>query len=152
MTVRTVAAADGSCIGNPGPGGWAWVTADGRQGRGAHRRTTNNLMELRAVLELLRGTSATEELLVQTDSAYVVGVFTDWLEKWRINGMRTAARKPIDNLDLILKIEAVIRKRKVSFEKVPGHAGHLLNEKADALAREAARFAVQQVLKDGYGP
>jgi ribonuclease HI len=63
--------------------------------------------------------------------------------------MRTAARKPIENLDLILKIEAAIVNRKVSFEKVPGHAGHLLNEKADALAQKAARFAVQQVLKDG---
>jgi ribonuclease HI len=144
----TLAAADGSCIGNPGPGGWGWVTAEGRQGRGASRRTTNNVMELRAVLELLRATDPREPLVIQTDSAYVVGVFTQWLARWKLNGMRTAAKKPVENAALIAKIADALKDRDVTFEKVPGHAGHALNELADALAQTAARYAASWVAQN----
>ncbi len=139
MTV--VAATDGSCLGNPGPGGWAWVTTDGRSGSAAARHTTNNRMELRAVLELLEATDPTEPLVIQTDSAYVLNIFTKWLEGWKRRGMRTAARKPVENQDLVIAIDAALGARDVEWEKVPAHAGHLLNEEADALARAAAERA-----------
>ena len=141
----TIAAADGSCIGNPGPGGWGWVTADGRSASAAAKRTTNNRMELRAVLELLRATGPNEPLVIQSDSAYVIGIFTQWLENWRRNGMKTAAKKVVENADLIEDIDAELQGRTVSFEKVPGHAGHPLNERADTLASTAARTAVERI-------
>jgi ribonuclease HI len=146
--MRVVAAVDGSCIGNPGPGGWAWVTADGQEGSAAARQTTNNRMELRAVLELLKAVPSQDDLLVQSDSAYVIGVFTQWLPNWRENGFRTAARKPVDNQDLIEEIDQHLGGRVVEWEKVPGHAGHLLNERADALANSAARRAVARVAQE----
>ncbi len=93
------------------------------------------------MLELLKATNSNEPLVIQTDSAYVIGIFTQWLEAWRRNGMRTSARKPIENADLIEAIDVARQGRSVSFEKVPGHAGHYLNEKADALAQAAARIA-----------
>jgi ribonuclease HI len=138
---RIVAATDGACIGNPGPGGWAWVTADGREGAAAALGTTNNRMELRAVLELLRAFRPSVPLLIQIDSAYVIGVFTEWLPKWRQRGMRTASGKQVDNADLIEAIDEQLNGRDVQFEKVPGHAGHALNERADALAVASARRA-----------
>src|SRR5438874_7959500 len=96
-----VAATDGSCIGNPGPGGWAWVIDDGREDAMAAQYTTNNRMELMAVLQLLRATASEEPLVVQTDSAYVVGIFTEWLDGWRDRGMRTNSKRKIENVDLI---------------------------------------------------
>ena len=136
-----IAATDGSALGNPGPAGWAWVTSDGREGFAGARYSTNNRMEMRAVLELLVATDPAETLVIQSDSAYVVGVFTEWLEKWRQRGMRTAARKPVENIDLIEQIDGLLKGRDVRFEKVPGHAGHPLNTKADALANQAAQRA-----------
>jgi ribonuclease HI len=102
-------------------------------------------MELRAVLELLKATDSDESLVIQTDSAYVVGIFTQWLDGWRRNGMRTAARRPVENTDLIKAIDRELQERIVTFEKVPGHAGHVLNEKADALAQSAARGAAERI-------
>lgn len=147
MTMVT-AATDGSCIGNPGPGGWAWVTEDGRELAKAARSTTNNRMELMAVLQLLLGTSPDEPLLIQTDSAYVIGVFTEWLEGWRRRGMRTSNKRPVENQGLIEQISARLVGREVRFEKVPAHAGHRLNERADALAQAAARRAVETVARE----
>ncbi len=140
-----VAATDGSCLGNPGPGGWAWVTVDGRSASAAARHTTNNRMELRAVLELLRATDPGEVLLIQTDSVYVMNIFTKWLEGWKRRGMRTASRKPVENADLIQAIDGELQGRTVRWEKVPGHAGHELNEQADQLARKAAERAAARL-------
>jgi ribonuclease HI len=139
--VTTIAATDGSSLGNPGPAGWAWVTADGREASAGARHSTNNRMELRAVLELLLATDASDPLVIQTDSAYVVGIFTEWLEGWKSRGMRTSAKKAVENVDLITEIEKTLVGRNVTFEKVPGHAGHLLNEKADLLANTVAHRA-----------
>src|SRR6266511_6348971 len=119
--MAVVAATDGSCLGNPGPGGWAWVTEDGREGSGAVLHTTNNRMELRAVLELLRALDKSEPVVIQTDSAYVIGVFTRWLEGWRRKGMRTSRNAPVENRDLIEAIAHELDGRQVRFEKVPGH-------------------------------
>jgi ribonuclease HI len=102
-------------------------------------------MELRAVLELLRASDPKVPLVVQSDSAYVIGVFTQWLSDWRRNGMRTASRKPIGNVDLVERIAEELERRTVTFEKVQGHAGHELNERADELAQMAARHAAEVV-------
>lgn|SRR5574337_647507 len=92
---RLILTADGSCIGNPGPGGWAWVLDEDCWAAGAHHRTTNNLMELRAIYEALHAVPADVPLLLQTDGRYVIQVFTEWVEKWRAAGWVTAAKKPV---------------------------------------------------------
>lgn len=113
------------------------MSDDGRQDWASVRRSTNNRMELTAVLELLLAVP-TEPLLIQSDSQYVVNVFTEWLPKWRNRGMRTSDRRPIENLDLIEQIESLIRGRDIQWEWVRGHDGHGLNEAADDLARFGA--------------
>jgi len=148
----TTAATDGSSLGNPGPSGWAWVTEDGREGFAGARRSTNNRMELRAVLELLLAIDPSMPLIVQTDSAYVVGVFTEWLPGWRARGMRTASNKPVENVDLIEWIDGALQGREVTFEKVLGHSTHVLNNRADALAHGAATRAKQRLAREASGP
>lgn len=134
---RITAATDGSALGNPGPAGWAWVTTDGTQDWASAKRSTNNRMELTAVLELLRH-HADQPLLIQSDSQYVINVFTKWLRTWRERGMKTARRKPVENTDLIEQIAALLEDTDVKWEWVRGHDGHPLNEHADTLARHAA--------------
>jgi ribonuclease HI len=141
----TVAATDGSALGNPGPAGWAWVTDDGREGCAGARHSTNNRMELRAVIELLQAMDPSEPLTIQADSEYVVNIFTKWLEGWRKRGMRTSEGKPVENQDLIEYIDALLKGRQVTFEWVRGHAGHGLNERADAMANGAARRAAAKL-------
>lgn len=138
LSSRTVVATDGSCLGNPGPGGWAWASQDGRSASGGHAATTNNLMELRAVYEALRAHDRTVPLLIQADSMYAINVFTQWLPGWIVNGWRTGAKKPVQNREAIELIAAELETRDVQWEHVRGHAGHALNEKVDALARREA--------------
>jgi ribonuclease HI len=102
-------------------------------------------MELRAVLELLRALDRSKPVIIQTDSAYVIGVFTQWLEAWRRKGMRTSRNAPVDNQDLIEAIVQELDGRQVRFEKVPGHAGHRLNELANAKAQQWARLAAKEL-------
>jgi len=147
----TTAATDGSSLGNPGPGGWAWVTEDGREGCAGARQSTNNRMELRAVLELLLAVDSGGPLIVQTDSAYVIGVFTEWLSRWRARGMRTASNRPVENVDLIEQIDRALQGRDVTFEKVPGHSTHVLNNRADALAHGAAKRAKLRLAQETIG-
>ncbi len=97
-------------------------------------------MELMAVLELLRSLDD-DPLLIQSDSQYVIGVFTEWLRGWRSRGMKTASRKPVENVDLILGIDELLSSRDVEWQWVRGHVGHDLNEVADSLARYAAERA-----------
>lgn len=145
ISERVVAATDGSSLGNPGPSGWAWVTEDGRQDWASVRRSTNNRMELTAVLQLLRSVPA-PILTIQTDSQYVRNIFTEWLEGWRRRGMRTSSRKPVENQDLIVAIDESLQGRNVEWEWVRGHVGHPLNEVADDLARFGAERA--RILQD----
>ena len=105
-------------------------------------------MELRAVLELLLAIDPSKPLIVQTDSAYVIGVFTEWLSRWRARGMRTASNKPVENIDLIEQIDRALRDRDVAFEKVPGHSTHELNNRADALAHGAAQRAKARLARE----
>lgn len=141
---RLIIATDGSCLGNPGPGGWAWASEDGRSASGGHAGTTNNLMELRAVYEALRAHDAMTPLLIQADSMYVLNVFTEWLPGWIARGWRTAAKKPVQNRQAIEMIASELETRDVEWEHVKGHAGHALNERVDALARGEAT-AVQRL-------
>src|SRR5262249_21331009 len=140
-SIDAVAYTDGACIGNPGPGGWAaiLVSGAGRQEiAGGAARTTNNRMELTAVIEALRRLPADSRVQVVTDSEYVLKGITQWLPGWRRRGWRTSTGQPVVNQDLWETLDALVSDR-VSWEWVRGHAGHPENERADALARAYAR-------------
>ncbi|WP_210481633.1 RNase H family protein [Naasia sp. SYSU D00948] len=137
MTIT--AAADGSALGNPGPAGWAWYIDDDRWAAGGWKHGTNNMGELKAVLELFRATEHTgEDLLVLCDSQYVINSVTKWMPGWKAKGWRKGDGKPVMNLDLLQELDDAIRGRTYRFEWVKGHVGHVLNEAADARARAAA--------------
>lgn len=134
---------DGSCLGNPGAGGWAAVIVDEQNKReelfGGEEHTTNNRMELTAAIRALEkiptGTSA--ELF--TDSNYLKNAFTNgWLAKWKLNGWRTATGGKVLNQDLWLALDELISCRAVKFNWVKGHAGNFFNERCDELARRVA--------------
>lgn len=134
-----IAAADGSSLSNPGPAGWAWYIDDDRWGAGGWARGTNNMGELMAVLDLLQQTEDDpQELTVLCDSQYVINSLTKWLPGWKRKGWRKADGQPVLNVDLLKDLDAALRGRKVTFEWVRGHAGHAMNEAADARARAAA--------------
>ncbi len=133
-----VIATDGSCLGNPGPGGWAYATSPHTWRAGAHPGTTNNLMELRAVFEALAATPTDRALVVETDSQYVIKSFTQWIDGWNRNGWLTAAKKPVLNQQAILEVARLLQGRDVTWRYVRGHAGHALNEVCDLRARDAA--------------
>ena len=137
MTIT--AAADGSALGNPGPAGWAWYIDDDRWAAGGWKHGTNNMGELKAVLELFRATAHTgEDLLVLCDSQYVINSVTKWMPGWKKKGWRKGDGKPVMNLDLLQEIDEAIAGRSYRFEWVKGHVGHVLNEAADSRARAAA--------------
>ena len=129
---------DGACSGNPGPGGWAWVIPDGAFASGAEPHTTNQRMEIAAVLEALRAIDG--PLLVKSDSTYVVHCFRDrWWEGWRKRGWVNSKRKPVANRDLWEPlVDLVLERGDVVFEWVKAHNGDLWNERADQLAVEAS--------------
>ena len=131
---RLTAATDGSADSpGPGRGGWAWVTNEGTSWWGNHPKTTNNRMELTAVLKLLES-YPDRPLLIQTDSTYVLNIFTDLLNGWGRQGPRTAKGTLLKNFDLIKQIDALLEGKDICWEWVRGHKGHLLNESADRLA------------------
>jgi len=136
---------DGACKGNPGPGGWAAILRMGAHEKeltGSEAATTNNRMEMTAIL---RGLTALKEpcaVTVHTDSRYVIDGMTQWIFGWQKRGWVNAAKKPVANEDLWRELIAAVRPHKVSWEWVKGHAGHPENERCDALASaEAARQA-----------
>jgi ribonuclease HI len=130
---------DGACSGNPGPGGWAWATRDGRQGSGGDPATTNQRMEIRAALEAARALEG--PLVIVSDSTYVVNCFRDgWWKGWQARGWVTSARKPVVSRDLWEPLITLVNERgDVSFRWVKGHSGDLMNDLVDALAVEQAR-------------
>ncbi|MFY0597284.1 MAG: ribonuclease HI [Cognatishimia sp.] len=134
---------DGSSHGNPGKSGWANVEAlpDGtlveRSGHLPH--ATNNIAELSAIKDVIMRTPEGTGVHIVSDSMYCIQALTDWLpNKWKGNGFRTAKGKPIENRDLILEIDALMQPREITFEHVKAHSGHPANERADALANNAA--------------
>jgi len=129
--------ADGACKGNPGPGGWgAIVRAAGNEKElfGGEPQTTNNRMELTAVIRALEALKHPSEVEVYTDSQYVQKGISEWLHAWKRRGWRTADKKPVKNVDLWQELERAAGRHRVTWHWVKGHAGHPENERADALA------------------
>ncbi|MBN9607267.1 MAG: ribonuclease HI [Actinomycetales bacterium] len=150
MTIT--AAADGSALGNPGPAGWAWYVDDERWAAGGWPNSTNNRGELTAVLELLLSTAhLDDELHILCDSQYVINCVSQWMPGWKRRGWRKADGKPVLNVDLLQQLDAAIVGRRFRFEWVKGHAGHDLNEAADARARAVA-MAFQRGGVPPHGP
>jgi ribonuclease HI len=131
---------DGACTGNPGPGGWAAILRAGSHERelsGGEKATTNNRMELMAAIGALEALKKPSAVTIHTDSRYVMDGATKWLPRWKVNGWRTADKKPVKNDDLWRALEAAAAPHAVAWRWVQGHAGHPENERADALARAA---------------
>ncbi|MDF1730987.1 MAG: ribonuclease HI [Minwuia sp.] len=131
---------DGACSGNPGPGGWGAVLRFGDREKelsGGEAQTTNNRMELRAAIESLNALKRPCEVLLHTDSRYVMDGITDWIRGWKARGWKTAAKKPVKNADLWQELDAANSRHRVRWHWVKGHAGDAGNERADQLAREA---------------
>jgi len=128
---------DGACRGNPGPGGWGVLLRFGgheKELSGGESHTTNNRMELSAAIEALRALSQTCNVTLTTDSTYVRDGITQWVSKWKANGWKTAAKKPVKNQDLWMALDEQCQRHAVDWQWVKGHAGHPENERADQLA------------------
>lgn len=147
MPTRTIVATDGACEPNPGPGGWAWFTKDGRYDSGHHPATTNNIMELTAIKEAIL--SLDGPLYIQSDSQYAINCLTKWWRSWQKKGWMTKPGKPVKNRELIESIVAAIEGRDIIWEWVRGHDGHALNEAADDLANAAARRGTPALFPGG---
>jgi len=135
---------DGACSGNPGPGGWGAVLRYGRHEKelkGGEPLTTNNRMELIAAIEALQSLKQACEVSVHTDSQYLRGGVTSWVDSWKANGWRTASRKPVKNEDLWRRLDAAAEPHAIEWFWLKGHADDELNARADRLAREGmARY------------
>ncbi|HZW22424.1 ribonuclease HI [Noviherbaspirillum sp.] len=128
---------DGACKGNPGPGGWGALMIAGAHKKemyGGELNTTNNRMELRAVIEALTALKRPCEVIVHTDSQYVQKGISEWIHGWKARGWKTAAKEPVKNADLWQELDAAQARHKIEWRWVKGHAGHDGNERADALA------------------
>jgi len=130
---------DGACSGNPGPGGWGAILTYGDSEKeiyGGENATTNNRMELMAVIQALAALKKASIVHIYTDSMYVKDGMEKWLHSWKKNGWKTAAKKPVKNIDLWQKLEDALTPHHVKWHWVKGHAGHPENERADELARQ----------------
>jgi ribonuclease HI len=137
MSDRVEIFTDGACRGNPGPGGWGVVMrfkGKEKQLHGGEEDTTNNRMELKAVIVALEHLTRTAAVRVTTDSKYVKQGITEWIHNWKRNGWRTAAKKPVKNSDLWRELDELVSKHDVVWDWVKGHSGHPENELADSLA------------------
>lgn len=137
---------DGACKGNPGPGGWGvWLRSGGHEKElfGGEENTTNNRMELTAVIEGLKALNTRCQVRLYVDSSYVMQGMTSWLPGWKRNGWRTAAKKPVKNEDLWRALDEQVSRHEVHWQWVKGHAGNDGNERADALANRGVE-ALQQ--------
>lgn len=141
---------DGSCRGNPGPGGWGAILIAGEKEReiwGGEAATTNNRMELTAAIEALNALKRPCRVELHTDSQYVKNGITEWLRLWKARGWRTYSKGAVKNEDLWRRLDEAAARHQIDWRWVKGHAGHPLNERADALARrgmeeaEAGKFA-----------
>jgi ribonuclease HI len=137
---------DGACRGNPGPGGWGALLRFGdteKELYGAVNATTNNQMELTAVIEGLKALKRPCQVAITTDSRYVLDGLTKWLPNWKRNGWKTAAKKPVKNADLWKALESETQRHQIEWHWIKGHSGHPENERADQLAN----LAIDQLLK-----
>lgn len=136
VTIHT----DGACSGNPGPGGWGALLEYGEHEKelsGAEAETTNNRMELMAAIRALEALKRPARVRLVTDSVYVKDGVTKWIHGWKKNGWKTAAKKPVKNEDLWRRLDEAVQRHEITWDWVKGHSGHVENDRADTLAREA---------------
>ncbi len=139
MTNKVTLFTDGACRGNPGPGGWgAYFEYDKARKKmyGFAKETTNNRMEMMAVIESLKALKRPCNVELNTDSKYVLQGVTEWMEGWKRNGWKTAAKKPVKNVDLWQQLDKEISRHKIKWNWVKGHSGIFGNEMADQLANQ----------------
>ncbi|MDC0931466.1 ribonuclease HI [Methylophilaceae bacterium] len=130
---------DGACKGNPGVGGWGVIIMQDEKNIelfGGENETTNNRMELMAVIMALKEISSNLELTIYTDSTYVQKGISEWIKTWKVNNWRSSSKKPVKNKDLWIELDEAVGSRKINWEWVKGHAGNEGNEKADELANQ----------------
>jgi len=141
MTARIEIFTDGACLGNPGPGGWAAILRYNgveKEITGGARATTNNRMELTAAIRALEALKKPSDVILHTDSRYVMDGITQWLPKWKANGWKKSSdKKPVKNEDLWRELEAQCERHTIDWRWVRGHSGHAENERVDMLARAA---------------
>ncbi len=139
MSARVSIWTDGACSGNPGPGGWGAVLRYGGHEKalcGGEALTTNNRMELLAAISALEALSRACAVDLHTDSQYLRGGVTGWINNWKRNGWRTADKKPVKNEDLWRRLDEAATRHEIAWKWVKGHAGDPMNERADELARQ----------------
>ena len=132
---------DGSCLNNPGPGGWAAILVWGDHEKvlvGGDNETTNNRMELMAAIAALEALTRPVDVTLTSDSTYLKDGITKWIIGWKKNGWKTAAKKPVANQDLWMRLDEAIKPHNITWAWVKGHAGHPMNERCDELARAEA--------------
>ena len=137
MSEKVEVFTDGACKGNPGPGGWGALIRykdNEKHLYGGERDTTNNRMELMAVIKALEALTRRMDLRITTDSQYVKNGITQWIHNWKRNGWRTAAKKPVKNSDLWQELDQLVQTQNIEWAWVKGHSGHPENELADQLA------------------
>lgn len=143
---------DGACSGNPGPGGWAAILKYGNHVKeldGSMPQTTNNRMELFAVISGLGALKEPCRVRIHSDSTYIVDAFNkNWVDNWQQNGWKTADKKPVENQDLWRLLLLTMRRHQVSFHKVPGHSDHKENNRCDALAKAAIQSLIRSLNSD----
>ncbi len=133
---------DGACLGNPGPGGWAYILRYGgktKEMSGSEPHTTNNRMEITAAIEGLRALREPCDVEVVTDSEYLKNGITTWIKGWKRNGWKTSAKKPVVNQDLWMALDELVSTHQMHWTWTKGHAGHDDNNRCDELATAAAR-------------
>lgn len=141
MSEKVIIYTDGACSGNPGPGGWGAILmykGAKKEISGGMKETTNNIMEITAVVEALKCLKVESDVQVYSDSAYTVNAFNQgWIYNWMKNGWKTSSKEPVKNKELWQELYALTKKHKVEFIKVKGHADNEFNNRCDEMAREA---------------
>ena len=138
---------DGACSGNPGPGGWGAIlrwNGTEKELKGGEPDTTNNRMELMAAIMALEALTAPCQVVLTTDSRYVMDGITKWMANWKKRGWKTASRQPVKNADLWRRLDAACEKHTIEWQWVKGHSGHPENDKADALANRGIDELLQK--------
>lgn len=131
---------DGACKGNPGVGGWGAILKYGnttKEIKGFSQETTNNIMELTAVIRALETLNRSCKIIITTDSNYVKNGITDWINNWKKNGWKTAKKQPVKNKNLWIALDELVSTHTITWKWIKGHSGHPENERADQLANEA---------------
>ena len=134
---------DGACLGNPGDGGWGYIIIKNDtiiENYGGEGNTTNNRMEMTAVIQGLFNCNNNDKIIIFTDSKYVINGITTWINNWKDNNWKTSNKKEVKNKDLWILIDTLLQTKNVSFKYVKAHSGDYYNERADTLAKQGANF------------